>query len=390
MFVSKRVQNMPKYVFSEFQRRKKELQEKGVDVIDLGIGAPDLPTPSFICDVLTKEVGKPENHRYSNYSGDLEFREAVAHFYLNHYGVSLDPETEVLTLIGSKEGIAHLIQAVINPGDKVIIPDPGYPVYRMGSHIAGAVSVPLTLDAGNGYRPDYKKLSPRDINDTKLMFLNYPSNPTTATISTDTFEKAISFVRENKIMLAHDAAYDLVTFNGYTSPSVLQVPHAKEYAVEFGSLSKSFNMTGWRIGYVVGNQDVIGALKILKSNVDTSQFLPIQKAAAAALRSDFQAVCENNDVFYKRMKKLHHALNNMGITVEEPKGTIFLWAKVPQGFTSDTFVEMLLTEAGIMVTPGTAFGKQGEGYIRISLSVTEKVIDEVIRRLGKLNLRGDS
>ncbi|WP_339228532.1 aminotransferase class I/II-fold pyridoxal phosphate-dependent enzyme [Oceanobacillus sp. FSL K6-2867] len=384
-FVSDVVKNMPAYLFSELNRKKKALQEKGVDVIDLGIGAPDLPTPDFIYDVLIKEAKQPANHRYSPYSGIQEFKEAVASFYEKHYSVDLDPSTEVLTLIGTKEGIVNLIQAVINPGDTVLIPDPGYPVYRMGVHLAGGDAVSLPLDEQNGYVPQYDSLTESEREAAKLMFLNYPSNPTAATVELSTFAEAVEFAVKNNILLAHDAAYDLVTFDTYKSPSVLQVPNAKDNAIEFGTLSKSYNMTGWRIGYVVGNKEIIQALATLKSNIDTSQFLPIQLAAATALRSDHRTVKENSAIFKKRMEKLHSALAEIGITANKPRGTIFLWADVPDGFTSAGFANKLLDELGIIVTPGTAFGPGGEGHFRISLSVSEERLDEVIKRMKNLD-----
>lgn len=384
-FVSNVVKNMPAYLFSELNRKKKALQEKGVDVIDLGIGAPDLPTPDFIYDVLVKEAKQPANHRYSPYSGTPEFKEAVASFYKNYYGVDLDPNTEVLTLVGTKEGIVNLIQAVINPGDTVLIPDPGYPVYRMGVHLAGGNAVSLPLDKKNGYIPQYEALTKQEREAAKLLFLNYPSNPTAATVELSTFTKAVDFARNHNILLAHDAAYDLVTFDSYQSPSVLQVPNAKDIAIEFGTLSKSYNMTGWRIGYVVGNKEIIHALATLKSNIDTSQFLPIQKAAATALRSDHRTVKENSMIFKQRMEKLHSALAEMGMDAHKPRGTIFLWVGVPSGFTSAEFANKLLDELGIIVTPGTAFGPSGEGHFRISLSVSEERLDEVIKRMKNLD-----
>ncbi|RDW17354.1 LL-diaminopimelate aminotransferase [Oceanobacillus arenosus] len=386
MHISDKVKQMPAYIFSELDRKKKVLKEKGIDVIDLGIGAPDLPTPSYIYDALVKEAKDPENHRYSNYNGCLEFRMAVADFYKKQYDVDLDPETEILTLIGSKEGIVHLIQAVINEGDKVLVPNPGYPVYRMGVHLAGGESVDLLLDQDQGFVPQFHLLSEQHLRDAKLMFLNYPSNPTTATIELATFIEAVSFAKKHHLIVAHDSAYHLVTFGNYQSPSILQVPNAKEYAVEIGSLSKSFNMTGWRIGYIVGNKAVIQALATLKSNLDSSQFLPIQKAAAVALRSDFQSVKANNMIIGARMEKLHAALINIGMQCDKPRGTIFLWAKVPSGFTSLSFTEKLRSEAAIIVTPGTAFGTVGEGYVRFALAVTMERIDETIRRLNRLEL----
>ena len=384
-FVSERVKSLPPYLFSEFQRKKKEMEANGVDVIDLGIGAPDLPAPEFVYEKLVEEAKSPLNHRYSIYSGMPSFREAVAAFYKKQYDVALDPETEVLALIGSKEGIANLVQAVTNPGDTVIIPDPGYPVYRTAVHLAGGVSVPVPLNVNNGYVPIYDSLSEEEVQQAKLMFLNYPSNPTAATVELETFTEAVSFAEKNNILLVNDAAYDLVTFDDYVSPSVLQAPNAKKHAVEFGSLSKSFNMTGWRIGFAVGNKEVIQALATLKSNIDTSQFIPVQKAAEAALRSDLSAVKENNRIYKRRMEKLHTALNEIGIKTEKPRGTIFVWAEVPDGYTSAGFADKVLEEAGVIVTPGNAFGDNGEGFIRIALSVTEERLDEVIGRLKKLS-----
>lgn len=383
-FVSEKINTLPPYLFAEFQKKKKVLEKKGVDVIDLGIGAPDLPTPDFVIDRLVEEVKNPLNHRYSTYSGTQEFRQAVADFYKNHYKVDLDPDTEVLALIGSKEGIANLVQAVINPGDTVLVPNPGYPVYRTAVHLAGGNTVELPLDASNGYQPLLDQVSQVDSEAAKLMFLNYPSNPTAATVDSNVFLEAVSFAKKNNLLVANDAAYDLVTFGDYKAPSVLQAPDAKEYAVEFGSLSKSFNMTGWRIGYLVGNKTVIKALSTLKSNIDTSQFIPVQLAAATALGSDLTSVKANNNVFQKRMEKLYTAFQEMGLEAEKPNGTIFLWSKVPNGYTSASFANQLLESAGVIVTPGSAFGSLGEGYIRIALTVTSERLDEVIKRMKSM------
>lgn len=387
--VSDKVAGLPPYLFAAFQQKKKELEAEGVDVIDLGIGAPDLSTPDFLIDKLTETVKDPANHRYSTYSGCSEFREAVAAFYANHYGVTLDPETEVLTLIGSKEGIANIMQAVLDPGDTVLVPDPGYPVYRTAVHLAGGESAQLMLDADHDYAPLFEQISTAIRNKAKMMLLNYPSNPTAATVSLNTFMEAVAFAEKHQILLAHDAAYDLITFGDYQAPSVMQVPDAKKWAVEFGSLSKSFNMTGWRIGYVVGNKQVIQALATLKSNIDTSQFLPIQKTAAAALRSDLSAVAAHAKVYEERMEKMHAALNQTGIEAEKPSGTIFLWAKVPDGYTSMEFTDRMLAEAGVIVTPGAAFGDCGEGYFRIALTVASERLDEVIERIKRIDWKGD-
>ncbi|WP_181347966.1 LL-diaminopimelate aminotransferase [Thalassobacillus sp. CUG 92003] len=385
---SEQVNSLPPYLFSIFQQKKKALQQQGIDVIDLGIGAPDLPTPSFIIQRLTEEAHKPENHKYSPYGGCLEFRQAVADFYHKHYNVRLDPETEVLTLIGSKEGIAHMISAVINPGDGVLIPDPGYPVYESAVHLAYGRGIPLPLDEKKGYAPAFHAVSRPDLERSKLMLLNYPSNPTGATVELDTFDEAVAFAKNHHFCVAHDAAYDLVTFADYQAPSILQVPGAKDVAVEFGSLSKSFNMTGWRIGYVVGNAELIRALSTVKSNMDTSQFLPIQKAGATALNSDFSCVTANNAIYQKRMETMHAAVEEMGMKAEKPRGTFFLWAKVPDGYSSQAFAEKMLDEAGVILTPGTAFGKRGEGYVRISLSVPSNRLNEAADRMKQLKSGG--
>lgn len=388
--IADRVKSLPAYVFSEFQRKKAELEKEGVDVIDLGIGAPDLPTPDFVYERLVLEAKNPDNHRYSPYSGCSEFKEAVAEFYKKQYAVDLDPDTEVLALIGSKEGIVNLFQAVLNPGDAVFVPDPGYPVYQKGVLLAGGESILLPLNEEKGYIPEFGRISKRNKQRAKLLMLNYPSNPLGATVELNTFREAATFAKNNKIFLASDAAYNLITFDGYKAPSVLQVPDAKDYAVEFGSLSKSFNMAGWRIGYVVGNKHVIQALATLKSNIDSSQFLAVQKAAATALKSDLSAVKEHNAIYQERMEKLYTALNELGISTEKTRGTIFLWAKVPTGFTANSFANKLLEEAGVIVTPGTAFGPSGEGYIRIALTVSKERLDEVVRRLRELRLKEES
>lgn len=388
--IADRVKSLPAYVFSEFQRKKAELEKEGVDVIDLGIGAPDLPTPDFVYERLVLEAKNPDNHRYSPYSGCSEFKEAVAEFYKKQYAVDLDPDTEVLALIGSKEGIVNLFQAVLNPGDAVFVPDPGYPVYQKGVLLAGGESILLPLNEEKGYIPEFGRISKRNKQRAKLLMLNYPSNPLGATVELNTFREAATFSKNNKILLASDAAYNLITFDGYKAPSVLQVPDAKDYAVEFGSLSKSFNMAGWRIGYVVGNKHVIQALATLKSNIDSSQFLAVQKAAATALKSDLFAVKEHNAIYQERMEKLYTALNELGISTEKTRGTIFLWAKVPTGFTANSFANKLLEEAGVIVTPGTAFGPSGEGYIRIALTVSKERLDEVVRRLRELRLKEES
>ncbi|MFD1019370.1 LL-diaminopimelate aminotransferase [Thalassobacillus hwangdonensis] len=386
--VSDRVKSMPPYLFSVIQKKKKELEASGMDIIDLGIGAPDLPTPAFIIDRLVEETKKPNNHRYSTYHGCTEFREAVAAYYKRCYNVEVDPETEVLTLIGSKEGIAHMIMAMMNPGETALIPDPGYPVYRSAVHLIGGDSVYLPLDTSGSYEPKFSEISRETYETTKLMLLNYPSNPTAATTDFNTFLKAVTLARQHDFSLIHDAAYSDLTFKGYKAPSILQVEGAKDVAVEFGSLSKTFNMTGWRIGYAVGNKAMIKALSIVKSNMDTCQFLPIQKAAAEALNSDFSTVRESIAIYEERMEIVLAALKEIGITVEPPKGTFFIWAPVPEGYTSSGFAEKMLVDAGVIITPGPAFGPSGEGYFRLSLSVDTDRLKQAMERMKTFYTKG--
>lgn len=386
-FSSERLGQLPPYLLSVFQKRKLELMEKGVKVIDLGIGTPDGATPDFIVENLIEEAKKPENHRYSPYGGSKEFKKAVADFYQYRYGVELNPETEVTTLVGSKEGIAHFIQAVVNPGDVVLVPDPGFPVYRNAAQLAGAEVVSLPLVEELGFAPDFQRLQERDLKRAKLMFLNYPNNPTGGTVELGTFLEAITIAGKYNIIVVHDAAYDLLTFGGHRSPSILQVPDAKNLPiVEFGSLSKSFNMTGWRIGYLVGNKELIQLMAKLKTNIDSPPFLAIQKAASLALKSDLSSVKRNCDIYEQRMEKMYQILTNKGFHTNKTKGTFYMWVKVPGTESSIDFAHRLLDETGIVVTPGIAFGPLGEGFFRISLTVGLDTIDEIAQVLEKITL----
>jgi LL-diaminopimelate aminotransferase len=388
-FISNKISSLPPYLFSTIQQKKRLLEEKGIDVIDLGIGAPDLPTPSFIVDRLIEESRKAENHRYPPFSGDQEFKEAVAIFYRRMYDVELDPDTEVLPLIGSKEGIVHLMHAVINPGDTVLIPNPGYPVYSTAVHLASGKSYAYPLNSQANYAPHFSAIPQQIFHDAKMMLLNYPNNPTGATVDKEVFEDALQLAKKYQFLLVSDAAYSLVTFGDYKAPSILQIPHAKEIAVELGSLSKSFHMTGWRIGYAAGNKNIIKALSSLKSNVDTGQFLPIQKAAATALKSDLSTVRETNALYEERMEFVWSELQEKGLEVQKTKGTFFIWAKTPPNFTSAIFAETLLEETGVIVTPGHIFGSLGEGYFRISLSVPTNRLLEALSRMKRF-LDGES
>ncbi|WP_019122293.1 LL-diaminopimelate aminotransferase [Brevibacillus massiliensis] len=385
-FQSRRIGQIPPYMFAELNKKKAAMQKAGIDVIDLGIGDPDLPTPEHIVEKLIEEVRRPENMKYPSFVGCLEFRQAVADFYRRQFDVELDPETEVLTLIGTKEGIAHLIPTMIDPDDCVLLPDPCYPVYRMATYLANGKYYDMPLKQENNFEPVFSDIPESVIRQAKLMFLNYPGNPTTATVDLGFFQRAVAFGAAHQIPIAHDSAYNMVTFGGYQAPSILQVEGAKEIAVEFGSLSKTYNMTGWRIGYVVGNRDMIKALSVYKSNTDTGQFTPIQKAAAFALNSDQSCIARHNQIYYERMKTMLEGLASIGIQVEPPKGSFFIWAPVPVGYTSSEFAASVLEQTGVIVTPGSAFGPSGEGYFRISLSVPSDRLNEAVERI-KAKLR---
>ncbi|HWO75224.1 MAG TPA: LL-diaminopimelate aminotransferase [Bacillus sp. (in: firmicutes)] len=380
-FQAKKMGKIPPYMFAEFARKKAEMTKAGIDVIDLGIGDPDLPTPDHIVDKLVEEVRKPENSKYPSFVGHIEFRKAVANFYKRQFNVELDPETEVLALIGSKEGLAHIVPTLIDPGDTVLIPDPGYPPYRMATYLAEGTVYYMPLKEENHFKPVFADIPEEVLTASKLMFLNYPGNPTAATVDLTFFKEAVSFAKSHQIVIAHDSAYNMVTFQGYQAPSILQVEGAKEIAVEFGSLSKTYSMTGYRIGYAVGNKEVIQSLSVYKNNTDTGQFTPIQLAAAYALNGDQSCVQKHNDIYWERMKAMIDGLKAIGIFAEPPKGSFFIWAKTPKGYSSNEFAQKVLDQSGVIITPGNAFGPSGEGYFRISLSLPNERLYEAIERM---------
>lgn len=388
-FQSNRVARIPPYVFAEMNRKKEQLARNGVDVIDLGIGDPDLPTPRPIIDKLIEEMQDPGNLKYPSFIGCREFRQAVADFYRREYGVGLDPDAEVLALIGSKEGIAHLIPALVDPGDVVLVPDPGYPVYRMATELAGGEAWGMPLTERFGYEPRFESIPADTAERAKLMFLNYPGNPTSATVDPDCFGRAVAFARKHGIAIAHDSAYGMVTFGGYKAPSILQAEGAKDLAIEFGSLSKTYNMTGWRIGYAVGNKQIIKSLSVFKSNTDSGPFTPIQKAAAFALNGDLGSVAEHNRIYRERMDVVLDGLASIGVKARAPRGSFFIWAPVPEGYASAEFATAVLEQTGVIVTPGNAFGPAGEGYFRVSVSVPNRRLEEAMNRIKqKLQITG--
>ncbi|WP_240374085.1 aminotransferase class I/II-fold pyridoxal phosphate-dependent enzyme [Bacillus piscicola] len=382
MLRSKRVAGVSPYVFSAINRRKQELADAGMDVIDLGIGAPDVPTPPHIVRKVTEELQDPRNFQYSPYQGCAEFREAVAAYYRREYQVDLNPETEILTLIGSKEGIGHFFPAVLNPGDTVLVPDPGYPPYETAAQLAGVETIRIPLQKEKQFVLDVADITESDAKTAKALIVNYPANPTGATVGIDFFEKAAAFAEKYDLLLIHDAAYQQVVFDGYRAPSVLEANTDRARLLEFGSLSKSYSMAGWRIAWAAGSAEALASLAIVKSNLDTSQFLPIQKAAALALTGDQSCVKTYNQLLEKRMIVMQEALTRVGIRVNKTRGSLFLWSNVPPGWDSGSFTEALLEQKGVIVTPGKAFGKTGEAFFRVSLTVEEKRLQEAATRIG--------
>jgi len=383
---AERLTKLPPYLFKELDRKRDEAISKGVDVIDLGVGDPDLPTPEPVVEEMKKAVQDPNNHRYPSYSGMIEFRKAVAKWYKDRFGVSLDPEHEVLSLIGSKEGIAHFPLAFVNPGDIVLVPSPAYPVYNIATIFAGGTSFFMPLLEKNLFLPDLSSIPRQIAEKAKIMFINYPNNPTSAIADRTFFKEVVRFAKRYEIIVCHDAAYTEISFDGYIPPSFLEVDGAKDVAIEFHSLSKTYNMTGWRIGFAVGNSELVSALGAIKSNVDSGVFQAIQVAAIRALQLDESWLKKTVEIYRKRRDLLVDALNNIGLKVKPPKATFYLWIKVPEGYDSEGFASKLLEEAGVVVTPGNGFGDPGEGYIRISLTQRDERLKEAVTRIKRIKI----
>jgi LL-diaminopimelate aminotransferase len=376
---AKRIGSLPPYMFAELDRKLREKRAAGIDVISLGIGDPDSPTPRYIVEALQEAAEDPTTHHYPSYYGMPALREAIAEWMRDRFGVELDPDTEVQPLIGSKEGIAHLPVAVLDPDDEVLVPDPGYPVFGIGTILAGGVPVALPLTADRRFLPDLS--SARVSAATRLMWLNYPSNPTSAVAELDFFEDAVAFAREHDVLIAHDAAYSELTYDGFVAPSVLQVPGAKDVAVEFASLSKTYNMTGWRVGWVAGNADVVRALATVKTNIDSGIFDAIQRAAIVALTGPQDMVEELRAVYQKRRDLVVGTLNTLGWDLEPPRGSIYVWLPTKDGMPSAEFCELLLERARVVLSPGSGYGSGGEGYARISLTVPDDRLAEAMDRI---------
>ncbi|HEX2052469.1 MAG TPA: LL-diaminopimelate aminotransferase [Actinomycetota bacterium] len=380
---ARRIAALPPYLFAELDKKVSEAKAKGVDVISFGIGDPDRPTPAHIVEAGQKAMGDPATHQYPSYYGMPQFREAVAAYYDRRFGVKLDPATQVLPLIGSKEGIAHLATAFVDPGEMVLVQDPGYPVYQTATMLAGGGSISIPLTAENGFVPQLERIPELSLQASKVLWINFPSNPTSAVCTPEFLEEAVRFCARNDLLLAHDAAYVELTYDGYVAPSVLQAPGALDTAIEFGSLSKTYNMTGWRVGWVVGAAQAIEAIGRVKTNIDSGIFNALQRAGIAALEGPQDCIAESIAVYTRRRNVVVDALNAGGIRLEAPKGAIYVWVPVPEGQTSVGFCQLLLDEAGVVVAPGSGYGHHGEGFVRFSLTLADDRLDEGMDRVLK-------
>jgi LL-diaminopimelate aminotransferase len=378
---SQRLEAIPPYMFAELEQRIEAKRDEGIDVISLGIGDPDTPTFRYIVEAMREAVGDPEAQRYPSNRGRREFREAFADFYLQRFGVEIDPLTEVIPAIGAKECIYNLCFAFLDPGDVALASDPGYPVYTSGPVLAGAEAYLLPLRPDLGFVPDLAAIAAEKLDAARLLFINYPNNPTGAVVPDGFFERVVELAERHEILVVHDNAYSETTYDGYVAPSFLATPGAKEVGVEVFSLSKGYNMTGWRCAAILGNAEAIRTYWRLKTNVDSGLFEAVQLAGAAALRGPRGAVEEMCRIYERRRDLVVGALRDIGVEVEAPKGTIYIWAPVPSGHTSASFAEMVLEEAAVVVSPGSMYGTSGEGFFRISLTTPDELLTEAVQRL---------
>ena len=379
---AKRIEELPPYLFAEIDRRKNELIEKGVDVIDLGVGDPDIPTPDHIIESLREAAGDPANHRYPSYVGMPAFREAAAEWYSERFGVSLDPAKEVVALIGSKEGIAHAPLAFLDPGDIALVPDPGYPVYPVSTTFAGGVPYPMPLLKENGFFPDLDAIPAPVAQRAVMMFLNYPNNPTTVLANEGFFTEVVDFAQKNNVLICHDAAYTEIAFYGKNPLSFLEIPGAMDVGIEFHSLSKTFSMTGWRLAFAAGNEKAIGGLGKIKTNIDSGAFQAVQVAGITALQNSSVGLEERKEIYRERLEIFCRGLEEAGISYTQPDATFYVWFEVPEGMTSSDFCARMLSEAGVVVTPGNGFGDCGEGYARVSVTFDTERIEQAAERIA--------
>jgi len=380
--ISRRVENLAPYLFVEITEKIAEKKAKGEDVVSFAIGDPDIPTPSHIIDRLCQAAQDPVNHRYPETAGLPKLRQAIAEWYKRRFGVSLDADKEVLPLIGAKEGIAHIALCFIDPGDTALVPDPAYPVYSVSTNLAGGEPYYMPLTEENNFLPDLDTIPDDVLKKAKLLWLNYPNNPTGAVADLDFFNRVVKFAQQHDLAICHDAPYSEVAFDGYQPVSFMQADGAKEVGVEFHSLSKSYNMTGWRIGMVVGNPIMVDALKRVKSNLDSGIPQAIQYAAIEALTGPQDCIQEHNAIYQRRRDLVIDMLNSIGLKARPPKAGLYIWAKVPEGYTSVDFAADLLEKVGVVVTPGVGYGKGGEGYVRLSLTITDAGLVKGLSRLA--------
>jgi LL-diaminopimelate aminotransferase len=379
---AQRLDRVPPYLFAEIERRIEAMRADGVDVISLGIGDPDLPTPPAVVEALRRAVEQPQTHQYPSNRGLAAFREAVAGFYAHRFGVGIDPETEVIPVLGGKEAVAHVALACLDPGDVALAPDPGYPPYTSGPVFAGADVHYLPLAAEHAFMPQLDAIPSEVVSSANLLYFNYPNNPTGAVVADGFFERAVAFARENDLVAVHDSAYSEIAFDGYSPPSFLATPGAKDVGAEIFSLSKGWNMTGWRIGWIAGNAEVVERYRQLKTNLDSGMFDALQLAGAAALTEARDFPREMSEVYRRRRDLMLEALGVIGITAEPPRATPYVWIRVPYGHDSASFTELVLDQAAVIVSPGPSFGPSGEGYVRISLTVPDARLEEAASRIA--------
>ncbi len=386
MKIAQRIEIIPPYLFAEIDKKKEEAIKRGVDIINLGIGDPDQPTPNNIIEKLRESVKDPKTHDYPPYAGTAEFRQAVTLWYKNRFGVDLDPNNEVMALIGSKEGIAHIFLAFIDPGDFSLIPEPGYPVYKTATLFANGLPYIMPLLEENNFLPDLEEIDEEVAQRAKLMFINYPNNPTAAVANKDFFEKVVKFAKKYDILVCHDFAYSEMTFDDFKTTSFLEVDGAKDIGIEFHSLSKTYNMTGWRLGFAVGNKEAISALSIIKTNVDSGVFKAIQEAGIEALTGPQDNIERMNKIYTGRRNVVINGLNKLGWNLKPTKATFYIWIPTLNKMSSMEFSNLLLEKTGIIVTPGIGYGEYGESYVRIALTVEEKRLEEAVERMEKAGI----
>jgi len=382
MQLAQRVQNLPPYLFAEISRKIAAKRAAGVSVISFGIGDPDLPTPPHIIAALKEHADDPANHRYPETEGLPELRQALARWYQRRFGVELDPDREILPLIGSKEGIGHVALCFVDPGDVVLHPDPAYPVYASGTLFAGGVSYRLPLDEESGWLPDLDAIPADVAHRARAIWLNYPNNPTGAVADLAFFERVVAFAKKYDVIVLHDVAYSDVAFDGYKPPSFLEVPGAKDVGIEFSSLSKTYNMTGWRVGAAAGNPQLVDALLRVKTNLDSGIPQAIQRMAIAALDGPQDVIEEHNRVYQRRRDRVVEVLRRIGLRAVPPRASLYVWARIPEGETSIGFAGRLLDDTGVVVTPGIGYGEGGEGYVRLSLTIPDAQLEEGLSRLA--------